>query len=167
MVLFCFVVLQLAVLSPLLRQMYLSNRHLKKLSREVSLKEKSPDATPEVDISKAGIESLWPDEGKDLIFSKWYKKGQKDLFIKPRPTSVKDIYSAVSPGVNLAYSGLFRTEKDTIAMVKDLSTGKNYFKKEGDEVSGYKIMEIKKDTLTLSDTTGSLIHLPKGGKNYP
>jgi hypothetical protein len=98
-------------------------------------------------------------------FACYWREGQKDLFLRPK----RAMSSAVrileqKRTVPLNYVGLYRTEKEATAMLKNTKTGKSFFCKEGDKAGDFKIVHIKRDILVVSAPSGELVHLTKGSK---
>ena len=98
-------------------------------------------------------------------FDYYWKEGQKDLFLRPKKTAspVTQIVEQKRTAP-LNYVGLYRTEKDVTAMVKNTETGKSYFCKKGEKIDSFRVVDIKRDILVVSADSGELIHLKKGGK---
>ena len=98
-------------------------------------------------------------------FDYYWKEGQKDLFLRPKRT-VSPVIQIVERKrtAPLNYVGLYRTEKDVTAMVKNTETGKSYFCKKGEKIDSFRVVDIKRDILVVSADSGELIHLKKGGK---
>ena len=98
-------------------------------------------------------------------FDYYFREGQKDLFLHPK--------RVVSPATQIVeqkrtaplnYVGLYRTETEVTAMVKNTETGKSHFCKKGEKVDSFRIVDIKRDILVVSAPSGELVHLPKGEK---
>ena len=137
-------ILQLILLTPLLREISTPFPGIAGLEKEAALrKQKRGDSIFREEISLP----YWSNPKRDIFAS--LKKGTL--------TTQKE-----GTEVHLLYVGTFRTEKAAKAMLKDKTTGKNYFKQEGDTISGYKIISIKKDALILQGIDGRLINMHKG-----
>ena len=98
-------------------------------------------------------------------FAYYWKEGQKDLFLRPRRAGSSAVQILEQKRtVPLNYVGLYRTEKEATAMLKNTKTGKSFFCKKGDKVGGFRIVHIKRDILVVSAPSGELVHLTKGSK---
>ncbi|GEM_PF-4402407 len=95
--------------------------------------------------------------------------GQRDMF-KPYKTTasepIQQVKAETSQGPEdyLLFTGSFKTNTEQVAMVKDTKEGKSYFKSKGERICGFRILHIKKKCLILSNDSGDIITLIKGGK---
>lgn len=135
---------QLVLLTPLLREISTPFPDITKLEKEAALKKQRGEAP----IFRENVSlPYWSEPKRNIFVSR--KKGA--LATQKEGTEI-----------HLLYVGTFRTEKVAKAMIKDKATGKNYFKQEGDTISGHKIISIKKEALVLQGIDGRLINIPKG-----
>lgn len=95
--------------------------------------------------------------------------GQRDMFRPYKSAASKQIQqikakTSQGPEDYLLFTGSFKTNIEQVAMIKDIRDGKSYFKSKGERACGFRILHIKKKCLILSNDSGDIITLIKGGK---
>lgn len=142
------IMLQVIIFLPLAREITQPKKDFERLKRE---------NVPSKEDNINEFSFLEGFETKPIGY--YFSKGAKDLFIKKNNPEGK-----VENKVRFSYVGLFRTEKEAHAMIKDETTGKSHFKREGEMIGDFKVIQIKRENITLSDSGGNLVILSKGGK---
>ncbi len=96
-------------------------------------------------------------------FDYYWRENQKDLFLPGRRVETAvDGPAEPERTVPLNFMGVFRTEHEATAMIKDTRTGGSFFLKEGENASGFKIVRIHRDMLVVKAPSGELVQLTKG-----
>lgn len=96
-------------------------------------------------------------------FDYYWRENQKDLFLRSkRFESAAAMPVEPERTVPLNFVGVFRTEHEATAMIKDTRNGGSFFLKEGDKASGFKIVRIHRDTLVVRAPSGELVQLTQG-----
>ncbi len=145
---------QIIVFLPFIREINLPKENFETLKQEaISGKKANPIEVKEFSFLE---------DFEERPIGYYFSRGQKDLFLRKIQKNNPDGKTEDTHKMN--YVGLFRTEKEAYVMIKDESTGKNHFKREGEAIGNFKVIQIKKENVTLSDAGGKVISLSKTGK---